>query len=158
MQWEPGQQHSIEAAVNIADWNEAMHYADDALGFCPLLSSFRGQFGGRPPYHMHNVPALVSLAAGIDIDTDGLGNITERTRNLIRAINVRRGLRRVDEQPPPELWQAEEPGTGQKLLDAYYEFKGWTPDGIPAKETLVRLGLGFVSADFTARGIYEVTP
>lgn len=158
LQWEPGQQQSIEAAVNIADWNEAMHYADEALGICPLLSSFRGQFGGRPPYHMHNVPALVSLAAGIDLDTDGLNKITERNRNLIRAINVRRGLRRADEQPPRELWHAKEPETGQKLLDAYYEFKGWTPDGIPAKETLVRLGLGFVGDDFTARGIYEVTP
>lgn len=158
LQWEPGQQLSIEAAVNIADWNEAMHYADEALGLCPLLSSFRGQFGGRAPYHLHNIPALVSLATGIDLDTDGVGEVTERNRNLIRAINVRRGLRRADEQPPQGLWRAEEPGIGQKLLDAYYEFRGWTPDGIPAKETLVRLGLGFVNDDFAARGIYEVTP
>jgi hypothetical protein len=40
-----------------------------------------------------------------------------------------------------------------KLLDAYYEFKGWNNDGIPTKETLDELGLDYVSADFVQRGI-----
>jgi len=42
-----------------------------------------------------------------------------------------------------------------KLLDAYYEFKGWTDDGIPTKETLDGLGLEYVSEDFLERGILE---
>jgi hypothetical protein len=41
----------------------------------------------------------------------------------------------------------------QKHLEAYYEFKGWTNDGIPTKETLDRLGLDYVSADLIKRGI-----
>jgi hypothetical protein len=48
-----------------------------------------------------------------------------------------------------------------KLLDAYYEFKGWTNDGIPTKETLDKLGLDYVSEDFLQRGILtdgEATP
>jgi aldehyde:ferredoxin oxidoreductase len=157
LEWEPDQQHSIEAAVNIVDWNEAMHYLDDALGICPLLSSFRGQFGGRPPYHLYNLPKFISLATGTDIDTDGLWEISARNRQLVRAINVRRGLRRTDENPPESHWKITEPEMEQKLLDAYYEFKGWTNDGVPAKETLDRLGLDYVSADFVKRGIYEVT-
>jgi hypothetical protein len=40
-----------------------------------------------------------------------------------------------------------------KLLDAYYEFKGWNNDGIPTKETLDELGLDYVSEDFLERGI-----
>ena len=156
LEWEPDQQLSIEAAVNIADWNEAMHYADDALGMCPLLSSFRGQFGGRPPYHLYNLPMFISRATGMEIDTDGLSEIVARNRNLVRAINIRRGLRRVDEKPPEDIWKDGEPELEQKLLDAYYEFKGWTSEGIPDKKTLDRLGLDYVNDDFIMRGIHEV--
>ncbi len=41
----------------------------------------------------------------------------------------------------------------QKLLDDYYEFKGWNKDGIPTKEMLDKLGLHDVSEDFLKRGI-----
>ena len=42
-----------------------------------------------------------------------------------------------------------------RMLDAYYEFKGWNSDGIPTVETLNALGLGFVGEDFVERGILE---
>ena len=58
---------------------------------------------------------------------------------------------------PEHRWLKQEPEMEQKLLDAYYEFKGWTDDGIPGKETLDRLGLTYVGEDFVTRGIYEVT-
>ena len=89
----------------------------------------------------------------MDIDSDGLWEIARRNRNLVRALNVRRGLRRIDEKPPEDHWQIREPETETKLLDAYYEFKGWNNDGVPTKETLDRLGLDYVSEDFLQRGI-----
>ncbi len=151
-EWEPGQQLSIDAAVNIAGWNEAMHYVDDALGICPLLSSFRGQFGGRPPYHCNNLPEIITFATGMELDTDGLLKIAARTRNLVRAIDTSRGLRRIDEAAPQEFLKITELEV-EKLLDAYYEFRGWTNDGIPARETLDGLGLGSVSEELMRRGI-----
>lgn len=157
MEWEPQQQVSTEAAVNIADWNETVHYVDDALGICPFLSSFRGQFGGRPPYHIHNLPKLISLATDFNTDPERLLSIATRNRNLVRAINVRRGMRRIDEKPPKDIWTIREPAAENDMLDAYYEFKGWTKDGIPTKETLDRLGLNYVSEDFVQRGIGELT-
>ncbi len=72
---------------------------------------------------------------------------------MVRAINVRRGLRRIDENPPGDLWQPRDPEMEQKHLDAYYQFKGWTQVGVPGKETLDRLGLDRVSEDFITRGI-----
>ncbi len=153
LEWEDGQQLSTEASAEIADWNESMHYADDALGVCPLLSSFRGQFGGRPSYHLYNLPQLVSLATGMELDADGLLEISRRNRQLVRAINARRGQRRVDENLSADLWPARDPDMEQKHLDAYYAFKGWTAEGIPAKETLDAWGLGQVSEDFHKRGI-----
>ena len=153
MEWEPRQDPSIEASVNICDWNETMHYVDDAIGTCAFLSSFRGQFGGRPPYHIYNLPKFITLATGIELDSDKLWKIAARNRNLIRALNVRRGLRRVDEAPPADHWKIRDPEMEQKMLDAYYEFKGWNNDGIPTKETLHELGLDYVSEDFVQRGI-----
>jgi len=153
LEWEPHQHPSIEASVNIADWNETMHYIDDAIGTCAFLSSFRGQFGGRPPYHIYNLPNFISLATGMDLDTEALWEIGRRNRNLIRALNVRRGLRRSDEKPPADHWKKRDPEMETKLLDAYYEFKGWNNEGIPTKETLDKLGLDYVSEDFVQRGI-----
>jgi aldehyde:ferredoxin oxidoreductase len=153
MEWEPRQNPSIEAAVHICDWNETMHYVDDAIGTCAFLSSFRGQFGGRPPYHIYNLPGFISHASGIDLDSDRLWEIARRNRNLVRALNIRRGLRRADEKPPEDHWKNREPETEKKLLDEYYKFKGWNNDGIPTRETLDGLGLDFVSEDFIQRGI-----
>jgi len=153
IEWEPGKELSVEAAVNIAGWNEAMHYVDDAIGMCTWLSSFRGQFGGRPPYHLYNLPEYISLATGLELDPEKLWEIAKRNRNLVRAINVRRGMRRVDEQPPEAHWKERDSEAEQKLLDAYYEFKGWTKDGIPTKETLDSLGLDYVSEDLIRREI-----
>ena len=155
LEWEPRQHPSPEASIHIADWNEIMHYVDDAIGTCAFLSSFRGQFGGRPPYHINNLPRIISLATGLDIDRDRLWMIAARNRNLVRAINVRRGMRRVDEAPPADHWKKRDHEAEQKLLDAYYEFKGWNNDGIPTAESLDKLGLSYVKEDFLERGILE---
>ncbi len=153
LEWEPREHLPIEVSVNVCDWNEAMHYIDDAVGTCAWLSSFRGQFGGSPPYHIFNLPKFISLATGMDIDPDKLLEIARRNRNLIRALNVRRGLRRVDEKPPEDHWKIRNPEIEQKHLDAYYEFKGWTNDAIPTRETLAALGLDYVGEDLMKRGI-----
>jgi len=83
-----------------------MHYIDDALGVCAGLSSFPL----KPPYHIHNYPKFISAGAGIEMDEQKLAQIYKRNRNLIRSINVRRGLRRVDEKPPEDHWRKTVPG------------------------------------------------
>ncbi|MGI6307249.1 MAG: aldehyde ferredoxin oxidoreductase N-terminal domain-containing protein [Dethiobacteria bacterium] len=154
LEWEKRYEVPNEASCLIVDWNEIMHYVDDAVGLCAFLSSFRGgQFGGRPPYHIHNIPYFIKLANGMELDKDGLWEIASRNRNLIRAINVRRGLRRKDERPPEDHWAVRDHEFEQKLLDDYYDFKGWNKEGIPTKETLDKLGLDYVGEDFIQRGI-----
>ncbi|MBN1276660.1 MAG: aldehyde dehydrogenase [Deltaproteobacteria bacterium] len=138
-----------EIATDIVDWQEMMHYIDDALGVCAGLSSFPL----KPPYHIHNYPEIISAATGIDIDEEGLKERYRRNRNLIRGINIRRGLRRVDEKPPEDHWKKRFPELEEKLLDTYYEFKGWNNDGIPTKETLDSLSLDYISDEFIKRGI-----
>jgi aldehyde:ferredoxin oxidoreductase len=140
---------TIEASCDIVDWQEMMHYIDDALGMCAGLSSFPL----KPPYHIHNYPAFISAATGLDINEAELTRITKRNRTLLRAVNVRRGMRRSDEKPPEDHWKKRFPELENQLLDAYYKFKGWDNQGIPTKETLHDLDLADVAEDFEQRGI-----
>jgi len=142
---------TVDMSVDIVDWQEMMHYIDDALGICAGLSSFPL----KPPYHIHNYPALISSAAGIDMDEAGLTQVYKRNRTLLRAFNVRRGLRRADEKPPEDHWKKRFPELEAKLLDAYYKFKGWDQQGIPTKKTLEELGLGYVAEDLEQREVIK---
>jgi benzoyl-CoA reductase subunit BamB len=155
--WELRGDHSnpfyptIDMCVDIVDWQEKMHYLDDASGVCAGLSSFPL----KPPYHIHNYPKIISAATGIVMDEAKLTQIYNRNRNLIRAINVRRGMTRADEKPPEDHWKKRFPELEQKLLDAYYKFKRWDNQGIPTKKSLQELDLSYVAEDLEPRGIVK---
>lgn len=155
LDWEPRGEKSmphyptVDMCCDIVDWQEMMHYIDDALGQCAGLSSFPL----KPPYHIHNYPKFIAAGAGIDMDKEKLTKAAKRYRTLVRAINIRRGMRRVDEQPPANHWKNRFPELEKELLDSYYKLKGWNDDGIPTRETLVDLDLGYVSEEFLNRGI-----
>ena len=140
---------TVEMCCDIVDWQERMHYIDDALGMCSGLSSFPL----KPPYHIHNFPKFISSGAGIDMDEAKLTQAAKRYRTLVRAVNIRRGMRRKDEKPPENHWKKRFPELETKLLDEYYKLKGWNKEGIPTKESLHELDLDYVSEDFLQRGI-----
>ena len=155
LDWEPRGEKSIpqyppiDATCEIVDWQEKMHYIDDCTGMCAGLSSFPL----KPPFHIHNLPSLISAGVGFDLDEPGLVHLTRRNRNLVRANNLRRGLRREDEKPPEDHWKKRFPEFEAKLLDEYYRFKGWNRQGIPTRETLHELDMDYVYRDFVQRKI-----
>jgi benzoyl-CoA reductase subunit BamB len=155
LDWEPRGENSnpyyptVQMSCDIVDWQEKMHYIDDALGMCAGLSSFPL----KPPYHIHNYPKFISAGTGIDMDEDKLSRAAKRYRTLVRAINISRGMRRKDDKPPKDHWKKRFPELEKELLDTYYQFKGWNSDGIPTKESLDELGLDYVSQEFIKRGI-----
>jgi benzoyl-CoA reductase subunit BamB len=155
LDWELRGENSIpyyptpQMCCDIVDWQEKMHYIDDALGMCAGLSSFPL----KPPYHLHNYPKFISAGAGIDMDEEKLTQAIRRYRTLVRANNTRRGMRREDEKPPENHWKRRFPELEEELLDTYYKFKGWNKDGIPTKDTLNELGMDYVYEDFFKRGI-----
>jgi benzoyl-CoA reductase subunit BamB len=155
LDWEPRGENSnpyyptVQMSCDIVDWQEKMHYIDDALGQCAGLSSFPL----KPPYHIHNYPKFISSGAGIDMDEDKLSQAAKRYRTLVRAINIRRGMRRKDDRPPENHWKKRFPELEKELLDTYYKFKGWNNEGIPTKASLQELDLDYVSEDFIQRGI-----
>ncbi|WP_028324510.1 aldehyde ferredoxin oxidoreductase N-terminal domain-containing protein [Desulfatirhabdium butyrativorans] len=157
LDWEPRGEKSmpfyptVEMCCDIVDWQERMHYIDDALGMCAGLSSFPL----KPPYHIHNYPKFISAGVGIIMDEELLTEATKRYRTLVRANNIRRGMRRVDDKPPENHWKKRFPELEKQLLDAYYRMKGWNLDGIPTRESLEALGLDYVAKDFLERGILK---
>ena len=154
--WEPRGEMSnpyyptVEASCEIVDWMEKMHYIDDALGMCAGLSSFPL----KPPYHIHNYPEFVTAATGIKMSKDDVWKSATRTRTLMRALNVRRGMRRADDKPPEDHWRKRFPELEKQLLDQYYQLKGFNEQGIPTRESLHELEMDFVADEFEKKGIY----
>ena len=142
---------SIDLICELAEWQEVMHYVDDATGVCAGVSSFMS----KPPYHIRNFAQIISAASGMDIDEAALWEIADRNRNLIRAFNIRRGLKKKDERPPDDHWKKRFPEYEAELLDKYYTFKGWNDQGVPTKEKLHKLGLDYVSEDLEKRGFLK---
>jgi len=155
--WEPRGEMSnpyyptVEASCEIVDWMEKMHYIDDALGMCAGLSSFPL----KPPYHIHNYAEFVTAGTGIKMSKDDVWKSATRTRTLMRALNVRRGMRRADDKPPEDHWRKRFPDLEKQLLDQYYKLKGFNNQGIPTKESLHELEMDFVAEEFEQKGIYD---
>ncbi len=117
-----------------------------------------------PPIQFNDTARLISYATGLEIDEPESMKIARRVGNLIRAYHVLSGLTR-NEDTVPERFFRERPtppklpldhGKFESLIDAYYEFRGWDPAGIPRKETLVGLGLNDVKEELQRRGFYGV--
>ena len=155
--WEPRGEMSnpyyptVEASCDIVDWMEKMHYIDDSVGMCAGLSSFPL----KPPYHIHNYPEFITAATGLKMDKDQLWQAATRNRTLMRALNVRRGMRRSDDKPPEDHWKKRFPDLEKQLLDQYYKLKGFNDQGIPTKESLQALELDYVAEEFEQKGIYS---
>ena len=157
MDWEPRGEKAnpyyptAEMCCELVDWMEMLHNIDDALCICAGM----GSFCLKPPYHIHNYPKFISAATGMDIDEAGLKKIVNRSRNLHRAFNNRRGLTRADEKPPEDHWKNRFPEYEEKLLSTYYQFKGWNLNGVPTRERLHELDLDYVADDLEKRGILK---
>lgn len=102
---------------------------------------------------------LINLVTGMGLNLHELELIGERIYNLERAFNVRCGIRRKDDWMPdrilnepltvgPSKGVGASPEILNKLLDEYYELRGWQKEtGIPTKEKLTELGLEGVAKD-----------
>jgi len=86
---------------------------------------------------------------GFEIDKNKFFEIGERIYNLTRLFNVREGFGRKDDRLPPRFresrkdtgWKIKE-SDFNKMLEEYYQIRGWDSEGRPTNETLSRLGIG----------------
>jgi len=96
-----------------------------------------------------NILELFNSVTGYEMSIEQFVETGERIYNLKRLFNVRRGVDRSRDVLPKRALEATEEGGAEGsvpqldiMLDEYYEERGWTPNGIPRKDTLDRLGLG----------------
>ena len=103
---------------------------------------------------------MLAAATGIRefADPAYLARVGDRIVNLDHAFNVRDGFDRRHDTLPKRvqtepLHTIDAPGEGQmvrsleKFLDDYYQLRGWTRNGIPTREKLQSLNLGFAIKD-----------
>ncbi|MGB9699907.1 MAG: aldehyde ferredoxin oxidoreductase family protein [Thermodesulfobacteriota bacterium] len=120
---------------------------NDSLGICKFPTN------AWRPFTPGRMVDTLSLVTGWDISLADLLETGERIYNLCRLFNVREGVNRVDDVLPPRLSEPLPAGATageiitkedlNKMLDEYYQLRGWDKRGIPLPETLQRLGLSF---------------
>ena len=93
-----------------------------------------------------------TYSVGIQTTFQELMKRSESIYNITRVINLRRGIKRQDDYPPARTFNEPVPkgpfkgkkvdkAQYEKILDIYYELRGWDSDGIPKKEKLIELNL-----------------
>jgi len=101
---------------------------------------------------------VLNKVTGMNLTVNQVIQVADRVCNLERAFNVREGASRKDDSLPYRVMNVpipSGPSKGQfipkeafnKELDSYYQNRGWDATGVPKKETLVELGLGYIAED-----------
>lgn len=119
----------------------------DALGVCRLQYMELG-------FEEHHYARLHHVITGRERSWEEMLGVSERIWNLTRAFWVREipGFGRAWDYPPRRFTSEpvpDGPNAGyflskeklDQLLDCYYQARGWDDNGIPTRQTLLRLGL-----------------
>ena len=114
--------------------------AFDSSGLC-IFTSFA--------WTLEDVAPQLDAACEGEWTAERLLEVGERVWNLERQFNLVAGFTGKDDNLPKRLLKdAAKTGPADgltngldKMLPEYYEVRGWTPDGVPSKETLDRLAL-----------------
>lgn len=114
------------------------------------------------PWDFEQTAQLVRGMTGWNATVFELMKVGERAVNLTRCFNLREGFNIHDDYLPDRFYQAFESGPLQGVAVsraaleqarlAFYRMSGWTDDGVPTREKLHELGLGWLvpSLDFIA--------
>ncbi len=106
----------------------------------------------RHTFFAEAYPELVRAVTGMDLSLADLFVISERVYNLQRAFNVREGLDRNADSLPARVFKDPIPkgrskasiikrSEFERMLDDYYQARGWSWNGVPTKAKLVSLDL-----------------
>ncbi|MBI2910102.1 MAG: aldehyde ferredoxin oxidoreductase family protein [Chloroflexi bacterium] len=145
---------AIVGMAELTAWSQDFDNLLDSLGVCKFLYLPRvwlrevpeGYFGVQPPHFLE----WLNCVTGWRMDKAEFMRVGERIFTLKRLFNVRRGMSRKDDTLPPRLLTRKRGGEGYApdnlpplgaLLNFYYQYRGWSEEGIPTKEKLLELGL-----------------
>lgn len=99
---------------------------------------------------------MVRATTGWDVTLDELMKVGMRRINMMRVFNAREGFDRKQDKLSKKFFKTLE-GTGptagvgltheeiEQAIDEYYRLAGWTPNGVPTRETLQKLDLAWIA-------------
>jgi len=123
--------HINEGKAEIAVNTQNLMTVYNALGLCKFL--FRAEIG----HELLNI--WINYATGWDNSAEELMLKGEHIFNLKRLYNTRLGIGRKDDSIPERLLTPHKHGPAagsspdlDRLLDEYYQIRGWTKNGIPS--------------------------
>ncbi len=142
-------------------WHQNRLAVDDSVPICDQI--FPIIYSGDSPdgFGDTSIEAkLFSAATGIDVSEEELDHIGSRIYNLERAIMVREGrTRRDDESVIPYFKKPDRAGIRldvekfRRLMDEFYDLRGWDrKTGWPKRETLEKHGLKDVADELERIG------
>lgn len=136
----------------LVKWVEDYSFAYESMGFCIREPIMRHT-------NLEKLSQMYTAATGIEMSPAKLLEAGERVFNVFKAFNVKMGATRLDDMPSrgatwaPDkslVMEGKDYGTLNKILDDYYNERGWNPSGIPTKTKLADLGLQDAAVDIGA--------
>lgn len=144
---------AIEGKGKLTKWNQDVRAVTcDCAPMCAFMLDT-----ALPATSTQNMATLMEAVTGLTFTPDEIQKVGERLNNLAKAFNIGEGFTRADDTFPERLMTEplkEGASKGQviskddlkKMLDEYYAERGWNPEtGVPTREKLVDLGLGYVA-------------
>ncbi len=137
-----------------ANFSQDMYTIADCLEVCKFITDHNG-YGVA----MGDMARMLHAVTGMKLTEEALRKIADRVFTLERAFLVREGITKKDDvlhgkwtkgavSGGPHKGFTIDPKSWQKMLEDYYETRGWdTETGIPKKATLEKLGLADVAED-----------
>jgi aldehyde:ferredoxin oxidoreductase len=129
----------------VKETQELWGILSDALPVC--------KFPMAPPRPLKpgRLVSALRFVTGWDISLEEFLTVGERIFNLGRLFNIREGVDRTHDMLPDRFSERLQEGGSagesitkqdlDRMLDEYYELRGWSREGIPKEETLSKLGL-----------------
>jgi aldehyde:ferredoxin oxidoreductase len=138
---EPMGRFEVDGKGALAAWTQNIMNVLDSVKSCKFA-----QNGG---WTMGPVTEGFRLVTGREESPHDLIALGEKSFNLKRLINVDRGVDRASDTLPKRILNLAKTADGytpnlpplERMLDEYYQTRGWSSDGIPLKETIERLRL-----------------
>jgi aldehyde:ferredoxin oxidoreductase len=139
--------YAWDTKAYFAIWQQNLNTMSDATGLC----KFWTQWFAPDMWGFKQPTEVINAITGWDMTPQELMEVSERIWNMEKMFNVREGEDRSHDSPPKIFFEpikegarkglCLEPDKWEKLLDEYYELRGWDSNGIPKPETLKRLGM-----------------
>lgn len=138
---EPADRYEVKGKGVMAAKSQNLMGMMDSLKLCKFIL-----FGGVT---LTDIVRWYHLVTGREISIDEFTKTGERIFNLKRLYNVRLGISRKDDTLPFRHLTFKRIGPGLtpnlpplgQMLSEYYEYRGWSEEGIPTLHKLEELGL-----------------